>query len=58
MAASLRYIGPLEPGVLSANIMAFVAIKLGRRQDGRAAPAAKTRGLVPTAGRKPRYLRI
>lgn len=57
MAAALRYVSPLEPSVLSPNTMAFVAIKMGRRQSARSRPCLEDQPAdVAKTGRKPCYL--
>jgi hypothetical protein len=55
MAAPLRYLEPLSR---SANIMALVAIKIGRRQ-GASSPSRRENqpSDAATAGREPWYLR-
>jgi len=56
MAAALRYVSPLESSVLSPNTMAFVAIKMDRRQGATSRPCLEDQSTDPAAGRNRSYL--
>jgi hypothetical protein len=56
MAAALRYVSPPEPSVPVPNTMAFVAIRMDRRQGARSRPPLEDQPTDPAAGRNRGYL--